>query len=150
MADIEELDFGKISPEEFARLIKDLPKRELAAITVGPTRGRIVDEILSRMAASFNAEAAGRLTALVRWRITDDGQPDIGFEMDIADGACRVSQGASENDPRVSLTLSAADFAQLVSGNTSGTTLFMTRRLKVAGDLGLAASLIRYFNIPKA
>lgn len=46
--------------------------------------------------------------------------------------------------------MSAADFARLVSGNATGTALFMTRRLKVAGDLGLAASLVRYFDIPKA
>lgn len=150
MLDIETLDFAEISPDEFARLIKDMSKRELAAIAAGPSRDRIVDEILSRMAASFNPEAAGRLRALIRWRISDDGQPDIPFEMDIADGTCKVSSGATDREPRMALTMSTADFARLVSGNASGTTLFMTRKLKVSGDLGLAASLVRYFNIPKA
>jgi hypothetical protein len=150
VVDIESLDFAAISPDEFAGLIKDLSKRELAAIAAGPARGRIVDEILGRMAAAFNPEAAGRLKALVRWRIADDGQPDILFEMAIADGTCLVSPGITDRDPRVSLTMTTADFARLVSGNASGTTLFMTRRLKVAGDLGLAATLVRYFNIPKA
>jgi predicted lipid carrier protein YhbT len=148
--DVEALDFARISPDEFARLIKDLPKRELAAVAAGPSRGRIVDEILSRMASSFNPEATGRLRALVRWRIVDEDQPDICFEMDIADGACQVAAGVTGRDARLSLTLSAADFARLVSGNAPGTALFMTRRLKVTGDLGLAASLVRYFDIPKA
>jgi predicted lipid carrier protein YhbT len=148
--DIDTIDFGEISPDEFARLVKDLSKRELVAITAGPSRARIVDEILGRMAAEFNPETAGRLKALIRWRIVDDDQPDISFEMDIANGTCRISPDTSEGEPRVSLTMSAADFARLVSGNASGTALFMTRRLKVTGDLGLAATLVRYFNIPKA
>jgi predicted lipid carrier protein YhbT len=148
--DIDTVDFGEISPDEFARLVKDLSKRELVAITAGPSRARIVDEILGRMAAAFDPEAAGRLKALIRWRIVDDDQPDISFEIDIADGTCQVSSGTTASEPRVSLTLSAADFARLASGNASGTALFMTRRLKVTGDLGLAATLTRYFNIPKA
>jgi len=148
--DVESLDLTEISPQDFARLIKDLSKRELAAIATGPSRGRIVDEILSRMAQSFNREAAGRLAALVRWRIVDEDQPEIAFEMDIADGACRVTAGVSDRKPRVTLALSTADFARLVSGNATGTGLFMTRRLKVSGDLGLAAVLVRYFDIPKA
>ncbi len=150
MVDVEALDFAEISPGEFAKLIKDLPKRELTAIAGGSSRGRIVDEILSRMAASFNPGTAGRLKALIRWRIVDDGQPEIPFEMDIADGTCQVSPGTTERQARLGLTMSAADFARLVSGNATGTALFMTRRLKVAGDLGLAASLVRYFDIPKA
>jgi predicted lipid carrier protein YhbT len=150
MVDVEALDFAKISPGGFASLIKDLPKRELATVAAGPSRGRIVDEILSRMAASFDPGAAGRLKALIRWRIVDAGQPDIPFEMDIADGTCQVSLGTTDRAARLGLTMSTADFARLVSGNATGTALFMTRRLKVTGDLGLAASLVRYFDIPKA
>jgi predicted lipid carrier protein YhbT len=122
VVDVETLDFAEISPAEFARLIKDLPKRELATVTAGPSRGRIVDE----------------------------GQPDIPFEMDIADGTCQVSPGTTVREARLSLNMPAADFARLVSGNATGTALFMTRRLKVTDDLGLAASLVRYFDIPKA
>lgn len=145
-----DVDFAEISPQDFARLIKDMSKRELAAIASGPSRGRIVDEIVSRMAQSFDSSVGGGLKALIRWRIVDDGQPDIAFEMDIADGSCSVTTGVSSREPRLSLALSAADFARLVSGNATGPALFMTRRLKVSGDLGLATSLVRYFDIPKA
>ncbi|MGK5643344.1 SCP2 sterol-binding domain-containing protein, partial [Streptomyces sp. URMC 126] len=43
-----------------------------------------------------------------------------------------------------------AEFLRLVSGNASPVTMFMTRRLKLAGDVGLASGLTRYFDIPKA
>jgi hypothetical protein len=148
--DLETADLAAFTPREFARRVKALSKKELAAIASGPARGRIVDEVFGRMRGSFEPEAAGRLRALIRWRIADAGAPDLVYDMDIADGECRVAQGADDREPRVALTLSAEDFARLCSGNASGVTLFMTRRLKASGDLGLAGSLTRYFDIPEA
>jgi SCP-2 sterol transfer family protein len=149
--DLEAADLARYSPQEFARIVKDLSKKELVALATGPARGRIVDEIFGRMRTSFKPETAGRLRALIRWRIADSGAPDAVYEMDIADGSCAVTEGLGEAwDPRLALTLTAADFARLCSGNASGVTLFMTGRLKVSGDLGLASSLTRYFDIPKA
>jgi len=111
--DIESLDLTEISPPDFARLIKDMPERQLAAIGTGPSRERIVDEILSRMATSFKPEVGGRLRAVIRWRILDTDQPEITFEMDIADQACRLTKGVAEPEPRLVLTMSTADFARL-------------------------------------
>jgi hypothetical protein len=149
--DLQGADLARFTPLEFARIVRELPKKELTALATGPARERIVDEIFGRMRTSFKPETAGRLRALIRWRIADAGAPDAVYEMDIADGACEVTQGArDEQEPRLALTLSAADFAKLCSGNASGVTLFMTGRLKVCGDLGLASSLTRYFDIPKA
>ena len=147
--DVESLDFTQIAPRDFAKLIKDLPKGALAAIAAGPSRERIVTEMLSRMATSFNPEVGGRLAALIRWRIVDAGQPEIVFEMDIADGACRVTPGTSEREPRLVLTMSTPDFARLVSGNATGPALFMAGQLGVTGELGLATGLVRYFDIPR-
>jgi len=148
--DIESFDLTEISPPDFARLIKDMPERQLAAIGTGPSRERIVDEILSRMATSFKPEVGGQLRAVIRWRILDTDQPEITFEMDIADQACRLTKGVAEPEPRLVLTMSTADFARLASGNATGTALFMKGRLKAAGDLGLAAGLASYFDIPVA
>jgi hypothetical protein len=148
--DVDSLDFTQISPQDFAKLIKGLSKRELAAIAGGPSRERIVDEIVGRMTSSFRPDVGGHLRALIRWHIVDANLPEIAFEMDIADRACHLGKGVSERNPRLVLTMSAADFARLASGNATGTALFMTRRLKASGDLGLAAGLVHYFDIPKA
>lgn len=148
--DLETADLSAFTPQEFASLVKALSRKELAAIASGPARGRIVDEIFGRMRDSFKLEVGDRLRALIRWRIADADAPDLVYDMDIADGECRVAAGADDREPRVALTLSAEDFARLCSGNASGVTLFMTRRLKASGDLGLASSLTRYFDIPKA
>ncbi|MER5865198.1 SCP2 sterol-binding domain-containing protein [Kitasatospora sp. NPDC002040] len=148
--DLDRLDFAAISPQDFAQLVRGTGKAALADIVAGPARGRILDEVFGRMETRFKPEVAGRLNALVRWRISDPGQDDAVYETAIADGACVLRKGAGEAEPRLGLTLTAADFLRLVSGNANGVTLFMTRRLKVAGDLGLASGLTRYFDIPKA
>jgi putative sterol carrier protein len=48
------------------------------------------------------------------------------------------------------VTLAPVEFLKLVTGNASAPLLFMSGKLKVAGDLGFAAGLTSLFNIPKA
>jgi len=43
----------------------------------------------------------------------------------------------------------AVDFLKVVSGNANPVMLFMTGKLKAKGDLGLAANIANYFDIPK-
>ena len=152
--DLESLDFRAITPPEVARLVKDVlkgsNKRDLAQLVAGPARPRIAEEVFSRMEDQFKPESAGRMKALIRWVISDASLPDLVYETDIADGTLTLHKGATEQTPRLTLTMASIDFLRLVSGNASGTTMFMTRKLKASGDLGLATSLTRFFDIPKA
>lgn len=88
------------------------------------------------------------LKALIRWKIT--GESEEVYETSIADGTCTVSPGRSDAEPRTTLVMGDAEFLKLVSGNGNPVTMFMMRKLKVAGDVGLASGLTRYFDIPKA
>lgn len=142
------LDFAAVAPEEFARIVKNLSAKQLAEVMRGELRTRILGEIFGRMKQQFRPEAAGGLTALIRWKIT--GENDAVYETAIADGACRVTPGRSDADARTTLVMGDAEFLKLVSGNGNPVTMFMTRKLKVAGDVGLASGLTRYFDIPKA
>ncbi|GGZ22673.1 SCP2 sterol-binding domain-containing protein [Streptomyces nitrosporeus] len=142
------LDFGAVSPQEFARIVKGLSAGQLAEVMRGELRVRVLGEVFGRMRQQFRPEAAGRLDALIRWKIT--GESDLVYETAIADGTCTVTGGRSAAEPRTTLVMADADFLRLVSGNGNPVTMFMTRRLKVAGDVGLASGLTRYFDIPKA
>ncbi|WP_327112441.1 SCP2 sterol-binding domain-containing protein [Streptomyces sp. NBC_01341] len=146
--DLSGLDFATVSPEEFARLVKGLSTKELSEVMRGELRTRVLSEVFGRMRQQFRPEAAGRLEALIRWRIT--GESDEVYETSIADGVCTVSAGRSDSEPRTTLVMADADFLRLVSGNGNPVTMFMMRRLKIAGDVGLASGLTRYFDIPKA
>ncbi|MFF1832640.1 SCP2 sterol-binding domain-containing protein [Streptomyces sp. NPDC058231] len=142
------LDFSAVSPEEFARIVKGLSAKQLGEVMHGELRSRVLREVFGRMKQQFRPEAAGQLQALIRWKIT--GESDEIFETEISAGACRVGEGRSEAEPRTTLIMGDTEFLKLVSGNGNPVTMFMMRKLKVAGDVGLASGLTRYFDIPKA
>ncbi|WP_031085424.1 SCP2 sterol-binding domain-containing protein [Streptomyces sp. NRRL WC-3549] len=142
------LDFAAVSPEDFARIVKGLSGKQLGEVMRGDLRTRVLGEVFGRMRQQFRPEAAGQLKALIRWRIT--GESDLVYETSIADGTCAVAEGRSDGEPRTTLVMGDADFLKLVSGNGNPVTMFMMRKLKVAGDVGLASGLTRYFDIPKA
>ncbi|MFJ2089275.1 SCP2 sterol-binding domain-containing protein [Streptomyces sp. NPDC087901] len=142
------LDFAAVSPPEFARIVKGLSAKQLGEVMHGELRARVLGEVFGRMRQQFRPEAAGQLRALIRWKIT--GDTDAVYETSIADGTCAISEGRSDAEPRTTLVMADAEFLKLVSGNGNPVTMFMMRKLKVAGDVGLASGLTRYFDIPKA
>lgn len=146
--DLSALDFTAVSPEEFARIVKGLSAEQLAEVMHGELRERILGAVFGRMKQRFRPEAAGALSALIRWKIT--GESEAVYETAIADGGCEITRGRSAAEPRTTLVMGDAAFLKLVSGNGNPVTMFMTRKLKVAGDVGLASGLARYFDIPKA
>ncbi|MEU6393145.1 SCP2 sterol-binding domain-containing protein [Streptomyces sp. NPDC046939] len=150
--DIAALDFASVTPEEFARLVKGLSTKEINEIARDSAlRVRVLAEVFGRMERQFKPEVAGSLQALIRWKVTGQGEvPDAVYETRIGDGTCTVTEGRSDAEPRVTLIMNDADFLKLVSGNASPVTLFMLRKVKIAGDVALAAGLTRYFDIPKA
>ncbi|MFF3493474.1 SCP2 sterol-binding domain-containing protein [Streptomyces sp. NPDC002795] len=150
--EIAALDFASVTPEEFARLVKGLPAKEINRIARDETlRTRVLKEVFGRVERQFRPDAAGSLEALIRWKVTGQGEiPEAVYETKIANGTCTVTEGRSDAEPRLTLVMGDADFLKLVSGNSSPVTLFMTRKVKIAGDVALAARLTRYFAIPKA
>lgn len=142
------LDFAHVSPQEFAKLVKGLSDKEIKQLATGELRERVLREVFGRMERQFRPESAGTLNALIRWKVT--GESDAVWETAIADGTCTVREGRSDTEARVTLVMGDAEFLKLVSGNANPVTLFMTRKLKVAGDVALATGLTRLFDIPKA
>jgi putative sterol carrier protein len=146
---LDGLDFASVSPEEFAKIVKGLSKKEIAELASDAgLRQRVLREIFSRMERQFRPDAAGSLKALIRWKVT--GDTDVYYEVTIDNGTCSVHEGRTDAEPRVTLALADAEFLKLVSGNGNPVTMFMTRKLKLGGDVGLATGLTRLFDIPKA
>ncbi|MFH8344520.1 SCP2 sterol-binding domain-containing protein [Streptomyces sp. NPDC018045] len=144
---LAELDFASVTPEEFARLVKGLSTKEITELARGGLRERVLGEVFGRMGRQFRPDAATGVHAVIRWRIT--GEREAVWETTLADGVCTVREGAGTAEPRLTLTLGDAEFLRLVSGNGNPVTMVLTRKIKVSGDLGLAAGMNRYFDIPK-
>ncbi|MEV6695673.1 SCP2 sterol-binding domain-containing protein [Streptomyces sp. NPDC051453] len=145
------LDFSAVTPEQFAKIVKGLSAKEIDRIARdGELRARILGEVFARMERQFRPDAAGSLQALIRWKVTGAAdQAEAVYETAIADGTCTVTEGRSDATPRVTLAMGDADFLKLVSGNQSPVMMFMTRKVRITGDVALATGLNRYFDIPK-
>jgi putative sterol carrier protein len=144
-------DVADMETQTFARLIKRASQQQLDAVMGDPTlRGPVLDEIFGRMAGSFRPEKAPRKDSAIHWRITrgPDGEPDV-YETWIAGGRATTNREPA-HEPRATLTMSGQQFLKLASGNGSPTTMFMTGKLKLDGDIGFAANLANMFAIPKA
>lgn len=144
-----EVDLSALRPEQFARLISRASDDQVEAVMARPElRERILDEVFRRMGEHYKSDKAGKTEAVVRWRIGTD-EDLLRYECVLADGRCEVSKDP-QHEPRVTITVTPAEFLKLASGNASAPMLFMKGKLKVAGDLGFAAGLTKLFQIPKA
>jgi putative sterol carrier protein len=62
------------------------------------------------------------------------------YNVKLKDGKATVSAGETPS-PNCTLTMAEGDFLDMVSGRLNGQMAFLTGKLKVAGDMGLALKL---------
>jgi hypothetical protein len=138
-----------MEPREFARLVKKSSARDLLRLMQSARRTAVLDELFVRIPGVFRSDRAGTLAAVIHWQIGDrpDGGVDT-YQMVIADGTCVLSP-SPELTPRLTLTLGAVDFLNLVTGNAHPVALVMRGRMRTRGDLALTAKFPSLFDIPK-
>jgi hypothetical protein len=146
-------DLEAVKPEEFARLIASLSDKQIAEIGDGPARKPVLDEVFRRMAQHVDPVATGGTDAVVHFKILDRPKDQGGgydhYEVIFDHGSCSATD-APERDPDVTIKVKPKDFLKLASNQASGPVLFMTRKLKLDGDVMLASRLTSYFRIPSA
>ena len=103
-----------------------------------------VSETFDAMAARFKADKAAGTNATIQYDISGDGGGT--WNAVIKDGACTVSDGAGAS-PNLTLQMAAPDWLDMLSGKQSGQMLFMSGKLKVKGDMGLAMKLGSMFQM---
>jgi len=136
-------DLGQV-----ARLVREVPDRDLEALMASDQRPVVLGEIFGRMAEHFRPEEAAGIDAVVHFKVLD--RPGGGYdhyEIVVRDGACRVSERPGL-PPRVTIRIKPVDFLKLVTDNASGPVLFLRGRLRLDGDVMLASRLTGLFRIP--
>ncbi len=103
-----------------------------------------VKDTFDQMAGRFRADKAAGTNAVVQYDISGEGGGT--WNAVIKDGTCAVNQGPGTN-PNLTLQMSAQDWLDMTSGKQSGQMLFMSGKLKLKGDMGLAMKLGSLFSM---
>ena len=103
-----------------------------------------VKETFDAMAGRFRAEKAAGVNATIQYDISGDqgGTWNAG----IKDGTCAVNSGAAAA-PSLTLSMSSQDWLDMVGGKLSGQMAFMSGKLKLKGDMGLAMKIGGLFQV---
>jgi putative sterol carrier protein len=97
-----------------------------------------VKETFDVMESKFRPDKAAGLNATIQYDIGGDGGGT--WNAVIKDGTCKVASGAASN-PSLTVQMSGQDWLDMLSGKASGQMLFMSGKLKLKGDMGLAMKL---------
>jgi putative sterol carrier protein len=101
-----------------------------------------VKETFEAMAGRFRADKAAGTNATIQYDVSGDGGGT--WHAVIKDGTCAVREGTAPS-PNMTLQIAAQDWLDMISGKQSGQMLFMSGKLKVKGDMGLAMKLPSMF-----
>src|SRR3954462_9287387 len=111
-------------------------------------REALIGEVFRRFPERLS-DAGRRQNAVIQWRIGDreDGDYDRWFVV-LRNGECVTGKDLDEK-PRVTLTLGAVEFMQLVTGNADPLRMLLKRKLRIRGDLIFAGKIESLFTIPR-
>jgi putative sterol carrier protein len=101
-----------------------------------------VKETFEAMAGRFRPDKATGTDATVQYEVSGEGGGT--WHAVIKGGTCTVREGAVPG-PTMTLQIAAQDWLDMISGKQSGQMLFMSGKLKVKGDMGLAMKLPSMF-----
>lgn len=102
-----------------------------------------VNEIFAAMPQRLNAGAASGLDCVIQYDLAGDGGGT--HHTVIKDGACEVHEG-SHPSPTMTISMNASDFVDMTQGRLDGMSAFMSGKLRVSGDMGLAMKMQTLFN----
>ena len=104
-----------------------------------------VKPIFAAMPLSINKDAAKDANAVYQFNLSGDGGGQ--FTVVIKHGDCTVEEGATAA-PDVTISATATDYLNVVTGTYPFGLAFVNGRLKVEGDLRLLLRMGKYFAPP--
>jgi len=101
-----------------------------------------VREFFDALPSRFYAEAAEGVTAVYQFDLS--GEHGGQYQLHIADRSCRVAPGVHPA-PDITLSMAGEDCLAVLEGRLNGVSAYLSGRLRIDGDLGLAMRLASFF-----
>jgi putative sterol carrier protein len=140
-------DVSMIPPDQFASLIAQASDEQIAE-GMRVNRELLLEEIFGRWPSQFEPEKARDVNAVIEWQITNpEGGGEDRWQLAIRDGACSVARDGTD-DADVTFRVGPVEFVKLIAGAESGPRLFVFGKLKIRGNLMLAARVQGFFRNP--
>ncbi len=95
------------------------------------------------MPSRFNKEAARGLNAVFQFDLGGDGGGK--WHVLIQNDQCQVKEGAHPS-PNITISMTAQDYLDMLAGKLNGQMAFMSGKLRISGDMGLALRLQSLFS----
>ncbi len=101
-----------------------------------------VKQAFDMMPSRFNKEAAKGMNATYQFDLSGDGGGK--WHVIINNDKCEVKEGSAAS-PSITISMTAQDYLDMLSGKLNGQMAFMTGKLRIAGDMGLALKMQSLF-----
>jgi len=105
---------------------------------------KAIPELMDSIPRYFIPEKSNGVDAVVQFHLT--GAQGGDWNVTIQNKACSVSKGIADN-PRLTFTADAQDCLDILSGKLDGLRAYMSGKLKLKGDMGLAMKLAGFFRL---
>ncbi|MBC8292007.1 MAG: SCP2 sterol-binding domain-containing protein [Proteobacteria bacterium] len=104
-----------------------------------------IQQVFEEMPRRFNSAAAAGLTAVYQYELSGDGGGT--WHVVIANGVIEgdLAQAGAHPKPNISVTISVADFLDMINGELNPQMAFMGGKLKIKGDMSLAMKMQQIF-----
>ena len=129
-----------------AQMVRSVPDEQLEQ-GLRANGEQIIGEVFRRFPDRLSEEGR-RAEAVIKWKIREKDGEDQRWFVVLENGECKTGRDL-DRKPDVTLSLRQLDFLKLVTGNANPTQMFLTRRLRIRGDLMLAARMQRFFKVPR-
>jgi putative sterol carrier protein len=130
---------GTVGPPHFPQVIAALFAQQEEGCQMDP---KTVREFFETLPSRFNADAAEGVAAVYQFDLS--GEHGGRYQLHIADRSCRVTPGGHPS-PDVTLAMAGEDCLAILEGRLNGVSAYLSGRLRVDGDLGLAMRLASLF-----
>lgn len=101
--------------------------------------------VMDKMPGAFVPEKAQGVATVVQYLL--DGEGGGEWYSIIAAGSCSVTEGRT-SDAKLTITMQAQDYVDLITGKLEPMKAFMTGKIQLKGDFGLATRLSSFFRAP--